>query len=85
MTTIVYGAPIILYSPYTSEQYSATKGDYFDTPKDHVFKDSEGNNMVLAQTEYNELGNLGIKKILKHRVRVSDLLVEDRTRREIEE
>ena len=67
-------APQILYSPYTLEHYSATKGDYFLANPNHVFEDSKGNLMDLVQTKYNELGNLSILKTLKRGpVKVSDL------------
>lgn len=39
---------VVMYSPDTSEQYSATLGDYFMTPPDHKFIDSEGNQMYLV-------------------------------------
>lgn len=85
MTAIIYGAPIILFSPSTGERYSATKGDYFLTSEKKIFKDKEGNNLWMAQTEYNDFGNLEVKKVLKRRVTVADLPEEDRTRREIPE
>lgn len=36
-----------LYSPFTGEEYSATKGDYFMSKPGHVFTDSEGSPMIL--------------------------------------
>ena len=65
MTNIVK-ATKILFSQYTLEQYSATKGDYsfWRDPKAE-FVDSEGNLMDLVQTKYNRLGNLDIGKTLK--------------------
>ena len=62
---IIVEAPYLLYSPLTHEVYSATKEDYFNTPNDHIFKDSEGNEMDLVATYYNELGNLAIKTVVK--------------------
>ena len=72
MTTIT--APRILYSPHTLERFSATKGDYFLASPEHKFTDSQGNNLWLVQTEYNSLGNLQIKRIIKKVVRVRDLI-----------
>lgn len=44
------GAPgLLMFSPYTGEEYSATIGDYFMAPKTHKFKDSTGHSMRLGQ------------------------------------
>ena len=64
----------ILFSPLTSETFSACAGDYWNVSKEHVFKDSEGNTMQLVQTGYNELGNQYIKGVIKEKVKKKDLL-----------
>ena len=46
-----------MYSLYTGEEYSATLGDYFMAPQTHIFKDSEGHPMFLAQALYTRRGN----------------------------
>jgi hypothetical protein len=38
----------LLLSPHTFEEYSADAGDYWNVNKNHVFKDSTGEDMVLV-------------------------------------
>lgn len=44
-----HGGDAFLYSFHTFEEYSANAGDYWDLPNDHVFLDSEGNEMALVE------------------------------------
>jgi hypothetical protein len=39
---------IVMFSPFTMEQFSATPGDYFNYPDNHIFRDSQGNKMILV-------------------------------------
>lgn len=64
MADIICKAPKILLG-IMGEHYSATIGDYWNFPDTHVFSDDAGLCFDLVQTEYNELGNLGIKRIIK--------------------
>ena len=64
MSIIICKAPKILLYP-NGEHYSATIGDYWNLPDNYVFSDDEDMCADLVQTEYNELGNLGIKRIIK--------------------
>jgi len=43
-----HGDHLIMFSPYTGEEYSANPGDYFMTPDSHRFKDSKGRVMRLG-------------------------------------
>ena len=39
---------VVMYCPRTGEQYSATPGDYFMAPPNHVFKGRGGATMYLG-------------------------------------
>lgn len=59
------------------ERYSATKGDYWNLPENHVFSDDEGLDMDLAEMGYDEDGRYVIKRIVKRGpVRKGDLPVD---------
>lgn len=46
--TGVKGPHPALYCPVDGEVYSANAGDYWDWKADHVFKCSQGHDMILA-------------------------------------
>ena len=63
-----------LFSPFTFEEYSASKGDYWNAKDSMIFKDSEGNEMSLMGDR--GIGANGQPTIVKigSPVKASDLL-----------
>ena len=45
---------LIMYSPYTGEEYSATPGDYFWAKPNDRFRDSTGHVMRLVRVYYSK-------------------------------
>jgi len=61
-----YGNRLVMYSPYTGEQYSANPGDYFMTPASHKFKDASRHVMRLVVRGGVQLRQLTVRRKMKH-------------------
>jgi len=62
-----HGHHLVMYSPYTGEQYSANPEDYWNAPKAHRFKDSSGRVMLLGTAVPATVAPLRTRKPAKKR------------------
>jgi len=70
---VKFGTQYALVS-MNDEQYSANRSDYWASDLNHIFTDSKGEMMDLAEMEYDEDGDYKVKRIVKRGpVHVKDL------------
>ena len=61
-----YHNSLVMYSPYTGEQYSANPGDYWNASPSKSFKDRTGHVMRLVVKGSATLRQLTVRKKTKH-------------------